>query len=320
MSLLDNNGMVTGFFAYATSEGASRDATLIDAFTSQAPVLKHMQWSKANRTIQHIYREVTGVDGVGAFDLDGVMPDMKVSFQLGDVKLFPFGGRMELGEDTSRLMGSPDEFFREQSILLAREGGMRLEEAFFTKIVETAYAKGKCFSYDPNTPPSNAGTTITVVSCNAYETCALYSPAFQKPDGDFWELEKYHKGAVYPNAKGINVYGAYCKLMAGLLMANSKSYAVLRNVPLDVSGKDFPKKFAEQMAYVIDASNPNDKTTVLMSREYKVKLASAYAQFGTTNALLRFDDAFNLRIAGVPVIGSSNIPLQYKLPVENVEP
>ena len=79
-------------------------------------------------------------------------------------------------------------------------------------------------------------------------------------------------------------------------MGNPKSYAVLRNVPTDVDGKDFPKKFAAQMAHAINEANPNDRTTVIMSREYKVRLASAYAQFGTNNALLRFDDAFGLRI------------------------
>jgi hypothetical protein len=275
-----------------------------------------MQWSKANRTIQHVYREVTNIDGVGAFDLAGVMPDLKVSFQLGDAKLFPFGGRMEIGEDTVRLMGGTDQYFREQSILLAREGGQRLERAFFERIVTTATPKSKIFSYSPSVAPGTLGATIAVVSWNAYETCALYSPAFQKPDGDFWELARYHNGAVYPNRNGVNVYGAYVKLMAGLLLANPKSYAVIRNVPLDTSTKDFPKTFAGVMAELIEEANPNDKTTVIMPRAYKVRLAAAVSQFGTTNTLLQFDNAFNLRIAGVSVIGTPNIPLNFRLSTE----
>ena len=310
-----NNDFVSGFFAVATSAGQNRDAVLIDSFTSQAPLLKHMQWSKANRTIAHTYREVTAIEGVGAFDLDGKMPDMKVSFQLGAANLFPFGGRMELGEDTSRLMGTPDVFFREQSILLARQGGQRLERAFFEKIVSTAVEKNRVFSYDPGVA-DNSGATIAVVSWAGYETCALYSPAFQKPDGDFWELEKYHKGAIYPNRNGVNVYGAYCKLMAGLLLANPKSYAVLRNVPLNTDSKDFPKKFASAMANVIDEANPNDKATVIMPRQYKVRIGSAVSQHGTANALIQFDNQFNLRIAGVEVIGSPNLPLNFRLPSE----
>jgi hypothetical protein len=311
-----DSNFTTGFFAVATSKGQNRDAVLIDSFTSQAPMLRSMQWSKANRVLQHVYREVTDIDGVGAFDLDGVMPDMRVSFQLGDAKLFPFGGRMEIGEDTVRLMGSADQYFREQSILLAREGGQRLERAFFENIVTTAATKGKNFSYTKGEAPGTQGATIAVVSWNAYETCALYSPAFQKSDGDFWELERYHKGAVYPNRNGVNVFGAYVKLMAGLLLANPKSYAVIRNVPLDTSAKDFPKTFAGVMSELIEEASPNDKTVVIMPRAYKVRLAGAVSQFGTNNALLQFDSGFNLRIAGVSVIGTPNIPLNFRLSTE----
>jgi hypothetical protein len=310
--------MVSGFFAVATSAGANRDTVLIDSFTSQAPVLRRMEWSKSNHKLGHTYREVTDVKGVDAFDLDGKMPDLQVSFQLNDAKMFPFGGRMELGEDTGRLMGSPDVFFREQSILLAREGGMRLERTFFEHIVKTAVEKNRVFSYDPNAS-DNSGVTIAVVSWAGYETCALYSPAFQKPDGDFFELERYHKGAVYPNKDGINVYGAYCKLMAGLLLANPKQYSVLRNVPINTEGKDFPKKFAAAMANVIDEASPNDKTTVIMPRQFKVNIASAISQFGTANALIQFDNAFNLRIAGAEVVASPNIPLNFRLKSE-IEP
>jgi len=237
--------LISGFFAAATSQGMNRDATLIDAFTSNAPMLNAMQWSKSNRPLAHVYREVTAIDGVGGFDLDGPMPDLKVSFQLGDAKLTPFGGRMEIGEDTARLMGGADPFFREQSILLAKEGGMRLEKAFFEKIVTTATERNRCLSYDSDLPigASEGTTTIAIVNWSAYETCALYSPAFQKPDGDFWELEKYHKGAVYPNRDGINVYGAYLKLACGLLLANPKAYIVIRNVPLGTTTKNLQLTF-----------------------------------------------------------------------------
>ena len=84
MTLL-NNKMTSGFFAVAAS--GTRDEMLIDSFTSQAPMLSRMQWSKANKTVAHTYREVTDIEGVDVFDLDGKMPDMKVSFQLGNVHL-----------------------------------------------------------------------------------------------------------------------------------------------------------------------------------------------------------------------------------------
>ena len=120
------NTMTSGFFAVATSKGMNPDTILVDSLTSQSPLLKHMQWSQANRTTQHVYREVDKIEGVDSFDLDSPMPDMQVSFNLNNVHLSAFGGRMELGEDSAKLMGSPDVFFREQSILLAREAGMKL--------------------------------------------------------------------------------------------------------------------------------------------------------------------------------------------------
>jgi hypothetical protein len=290
------------------------------AFTSQAPMLDKMQWSKSNRPLAHVFREVTDMDGVGGFDIDGQMPDLKVSSQAGDAKLTPFGGRMEIGEDTARLMGGADAFFREQSVLLAKEGGMRLEKAFFEKIVTTATEKNRCFSYNPDVPPAANPdtTTVAVVTWSPYDTCALYSPAFQKTDGDFWELEKYYKGAVYPNRDGINVYGAYLKLAGGLLLANPKAYCVIRNVPLGMNTKDFPKNFVGIMADLIEEVTVNEQTTIIMARHYKVRLAAATAQFGTTNALLQYDTAFNMRIAGIPVIAASNIPLHYRLSTEAV--
>jgi len=128
MTLLKNK-MTSGFFAVAAV--GTRDEMLIDSFTSQAPMLSKVQWSKANKTVAHTYREVTDIEGVDVFDLDGPMPDMRVSFQLGSVHLTPVGGRMEVGEDTARLMGAPDAYFMEQPILLAKHGGQRLERAFF---------------------------------------------------------------------------------------------------------------------------------------------------------------------------------------------
>jgi len=214
-------------------------------------------------------------------------------------------------------MGGADSFFREQSILLAKEGGQRLERAFFEQIVKTAAVKNRLLSFTTASPEYAPGTTtIAVVTWNPYETCALYSPAFQKPDGDFWELDRYHKGTVYPNRDGKNVYGAYLKCMAGLLLANPKSYAVIRNVPLGTNTKDFPKTFASVMAELIEEANPNEKTTIIMPRHYKVRLAASTAQFGCANALLQYDAAFNMRIAGVPVVGSPNIPLNFRLSTE----
>lgn len=303
------NTMTSGFFAVATSKGMNPDTILVDSLTSQSPLLKHMQWSQANRSIQHTYRDIATIEGVDTFELDGALPDMKVTFNLNNVNLTPFGGRMELGEDTARLMGNPDVFFREQSILLAREAGQKLEKSVFERIVATAIEKNKVFCMSET--PSTTGVTIAVVSWNPYETCGLFSPRYDR--GEFFELEKYHKGAVYPNRQGVNVFGAYAKFMAGLLLANPKSYAVLRNVPVDTEGKDFPKKFATAMADVIDAANPNENCTVIMPRAYKVKLAAAVSTHQTANTLLSFDPQFNLRIVGVPVIGSPNIPLHFKL-------
>jgi len=305
-----NNKMTSGFFAVATA--GNRDEILVDSFTSQAPMLSKMQWSKANKTVAHTYREITDIEGVDVFDMDGAMPDMKVSFQLGSVHLTPFGGRMELGEDTARLMGDPDNYFMEQSLLLSRHGGQRLERAFFDKIVSTAVEKNRVFHYDASVA-KNSGATIAVVSWSALETCALYSPAFASPQGDFWEVERYHNGNIYPNRDGVNVYGAYVKLMAGLLLANPKSYAVLRNVPLNTDTKEFPKKFADAMAHVVDEANPHDGTTVIMPRAYKVRIASSVSHYGTGNALIQFDNQFNCRICGCEVVGSPNIPLNFRL-------
>ena len=91
---------------------------------------------------------------------------------------------------------------------------------------------------------------------------------------------------------------------------------MVTNVPLDTSTKDFPKTFAGVMSELIEEASPNDKTTVIMPRAYKVRLAGAVSQFGTNNALLQFDSAFNLRIAGVSVIGTPNIPLNFRLSTE----
>ena len=64
MSII-NHEMTSGFFAVATAR--NRDEMLIDSFTSQAPMLSRMKWSKANKTIAHTYREVTDIEGVDVF-------------------------------------------------------------------------------------------------------------------------------------------------------------------------------------------------------------------------------------------------------------
>ena len=91
---------------------------------------------------------------------------MKVNFQLGNVHLTPIVGRCEIGEDTARLMGDSDAYFMEQSILLAKHGGQRLERAFFDKIVSTTVEKNRIFQYDANAS-KNSGATIAVVSWSA---------------------------------------------------------------------------------------------------------------------------------------------------------
>ena len=307
--------MVSGFYAVATSN-QNRDMVLIDALTSKSPLLERCQWSRANRVIAHVYREVDQLEGLDVYDFDGKLPDVKVSFKLGSANLLPIGGRLEVGEDTATLMGGADGFFREQSILLARNAGQKLEKAFFQKIVQTAQEKNRMYSY----PNATTGVTIAVVSWAALETCALFSPAFKKHNGDFFELDKYHKGAVYPNREGVNVFGAYVKTTVGLLLADKNAYAVLTNVPTNVEHKDFPKQFAAMMADVIDSANPNEHCTVIMPRAFKTKIASAVSHYGTGNALIRVDDKFEMRICGVPVIGSPNVSMDFKLPDVATEP
>jgi len=302
----NRQNLVSGFFAAVTSAGMNRDAVLIDALTSQAPFLGKCQWSRANRVIHHVYREVDQIEGLQFFDFDGRLPEVKASFSLGSASLTPLGGRIELGEDTATMMGGANEFFREQSILLARHAGQQLEEQFFHLICVNAIKHNKVFMYS-DTP----GVTIAVVSWNALETCGLFSPAFKKPHGDFFELEKYHGGQVYPNQAGVNVFGAYCKATVGLLLANKNAIAVLTNVPKNTDLKDFPKKFATAMADVIDSADPNQHTTVIMPRQFKTKIASAVAHHGTGNALIQVDANFNMRICGALVIGSPNVPMSY---------
>jgi len=202
--------IMTGFFNVITQQ-KDPDQTLIDNLTSFAPVLKHMQWTKANKNLHHVYKEVVEINGVdGTYDFDSPVPRMSVSFQLNHANLTPFAGTLEIGSDTAKQIGRLDGWFAEQACFVARDFGQKLETSMFGNIVRTALTNNRHWALsDTSTKQHN---TIAIVTWTGGETCGLYSPIYGRVDADrLFELEKLSNGALYENRSGVLVYGAVFK-------------------------------------------------------------------------------------------------------------
>jgi len=169
------NEFMTGFYNVATSKGRNPDALLVDSMLSASPVLKHVEWTPANRETQHIFREVADVQGIEIIDFDAPLPAVKASFSLAQANLTPLGGLLQIGDDLARQVGGHEAYFKEQGLLFAKEAGCKLEASYFDRILKTAIEKGKAFEASDSDKPLPA---VVVATWQPGETCALYSSIY----------------------------------------------------------------------------------------------------------------------------------------------
>ena len=97
------------------------------------------------------------------------------------------------------------------------------------------------------------------------------------------------------------------KAQVGLLLANPQSYAVLGGIDLAAIASN-QTGFVKAMSDVVDSVQTNECAMILMPQAIRSKIANEYAAFGKSNALIKFDDHFNMTICGVPVCASKNFP------------
>jgi hypothetical protein len=311
MTALSTNGIVSGFYDVLTSKGQNPDKVLIDNMTKFAPSLSKLQWTKANNTVHHTYREVTNVTGVtDVYDFDSPIPNLSVSFSLNHTNLTPFAGAIEIGQDTATQMGKGvDTFFIEQAVLIARDLGMKLERSIFERIVRTAVDTNRRWMMFDDDLTEAAKNTLAIVTWEGGECCGLYSPAYGKVDSNkLFELEKFQNGALYQNAQRIPVYGCLFKVVLGLLFANKRMYSVVTNV--DTEHANFAKIFPERMSEVMDDMLVGENTMILMSNRLKTKIGNQYTTNQSLNRLVQFNEKCNLSVCGVPVLHSANIPVR----------
>ena len=300
--------MISGFYAAVTSAQMNPNAVLIDDMTSFAPMLKSMQFTKANKAVTHSWREVADITGVSdVYDFDSPVPDLSVSFTMNSTHLTPYAGSIEVGQDFAKLVNK-DQYFVEQARYVARDLGMKLEKQVFERLVRTSVDTQRRFiMFNMEDMGDQTWNSLAVVTWCAGEVCGLYSPAYQKMDTErIIELEKLSNGALYKNQHGIPVYGCLFKTVLGLLLANKKMFAVVTNV--DPEHKKFDTEFPLQLSAVLDEMLVNENTMILMSRRLKTAIGNHYTRKATSNALIRFDEKCNLSVCGVPVLATANIP------------
>ena len=90
-------------------------------------------------------------------------------------------------------------------------------------------------------------------------------------------------------------------------MGNTRLYATLANV--DPTQKEFDATFPMKMSALLDECLVNENTIILMNTALRSEIANRYTTFKNANALIKFDDRFNMSICGIPVVASQNIPL-----------
>ena len=278
---------------------------LIDNFTMNAPVLAGMPFERASHAYHHAYSRLLDADNLQKIDFDGQLPTLQTESQLDSVKLTPFGGAFEFGEDLMlQTHGTPEAYLATKIPPVLRRTGMELERSlyvnsFLAQTVKNATVR----SATESAATDGQYATMVAVTWEPGEMTGLFSPLpYGNGDriGQLFETKWANGKERHKLSNGVYGYAATIKVFIGVLLANKQKIASLVNITETPS--------PNQLAALVNAANPNASTRLYCSAAVKTSIAAAYAFTQKGNGLVAVSGTGDVSVLGVPIVTSNNIP------------
>jgi hypothetical protein len=278
---------------------------IIDNFTMNAPILKGIPFQKSSHPLHHVFGDVVDVQGMQIIDFDAPLPTMRVETQLGQVNLTPFGGNFKFGEDVMlQTYGDPKRYLMSKMPAIMRESGARLERSFYVNnFLPTAIKNGTALSAKSDPVATDKYGSMVAVTWIPSEMTGLHSPLPYGAGSEFGQLFKpewVNGGNRHDIGGDVIGYAASVKMLVGISLINKRKIAALLNIA------EVPT--ANQLVELVTAAEYSGSTRIYCPERQKNAIAAKFAQSNQGNGLVSVSGEGEVRVLGVPVVSSHNIP------------
>lgn len=290
-------------YEIATTFNKKDQYSIIDAITSEAPILRDLPMEESSHGLWNIYETITDITGAGIAEQDDCLPHIEIDSDLRQTDLSIIGGEMEVGEETARKMGGPAAYFAKMMIPVLRKTGMSAEHRII-------YDEFRSFTLEYNKAvsaggSSNANYTILCVHYVPGEVTGVYD-ADGFGDGKTFDLTPISGGNLYKNNDGRLVYGMRLKTYFGLQIANIDYVSAIVNCDIS-NDKESARTFPTIMMLddLLVNAKAGQNTFIYCHPKVKSYLGSLYKLDHLSiqnNGFSTVIDAWN----GVPIVTSFN--------------
>ncbi|OBQ46214.1 major capsid protein [Halodesulfovibrio spirochaetisodalis] len=209
-----------------SNEHCKKQPHQVDTITEEAPILGILPLAPSSHELWHNHEELSGVQGAGWVPMNAPLPAMSVSADIKKTDLAILGGEIEVPQDRAKAFGGKEKYFAKKLPKTQRESGMSAETAIiYNNFLPYAHEHNKVV----DAGASGDGYSMIAVTFTQDELCGLYSPAGFKM-GAIMDVEPINNGGLYKDKDGVLVYGIALKAYMGLLLANPKKIAAIRNI------------------------------------------------------------------------------------------
>ena len=285
-----------------TMKHAKKQPQMVDELTENAPILERLRFKKSTHEFWHMAEKLTSITGAQFVNANSVLPTMNISSGLEKIDLAIFGGRMEVGEDTSKQFGSPSAYFADKTPVLLKQAGMDAEVHFYYNNWQAkAVDDGNIFKAGA---ASGTVYSMMVVRFDEAENIGLFNPNGFK-QGSLLEEVAINGGNRYDlqSLPGVLGYGMTLKGYFGWLNISTRTVAVIANIQTG----SLPTSL--QIDDAIASVRGADRNTMIFCHPKCKTLA--LSPFKENKLRMGVEDKkYNRRIdewEGIPVITSYNI-------------
>lgn len=289
---------------------APKQQKLIDSLTEEAVIIKEMPFQAATHGIKNVFERVKDVKGPTIVDLDSPLPLVTALTELGETPLFKIGGTLEMGKDKVEAMKGKEEYLRRKLPAILRMAGSSLDKAmyydvFIKKAIE--FKKAVSATASVSNAEEKKYFSLAAVHWADGENCGLFNDNRQNgtQEGAFFAQDPLWGGNLGKLSSGETGWAVDITAMLGIQIENPKYIKAIVNI----TEENFPTY--EELVGLSNAIRGNAANSRIYASPILIDMiASKYSRVSRDNSyssLITLDTDGNVRIKGIPMVGSFNI-------------
>lgn len=227
---------------------SNKQPELVDWLLEETPALSLMPFFPTSDGMNHNYEVLEDVTGNGMVDGDSELPSVDARTALESTTLKILGGKMEVGEDKARQMGSAGAVFNSRLPHVLKKTGNSTEtsliyNSFRASAIKTRSDDELKDAAQHAIDAGGSGSTnysIVIAKFEQGNLSGLYDPnGFGR--GMLFDMQAINGGELYylQDYPGVLGYGMRLKSYFGVLTANPRNTSTIVNIDLTDDGGEF---------------------------------------------------------------------------------